>query len=96
MDGTRLARLRKTLEKLWSGKNNTRPSQLERFATAAGWAFVKRGKHPTWEKGHRTLTIPHHGGSGGAMSPYTVEAILEVFEADLGEEDEEPGGGMEG
>ena len=41
----------------------------------------KRGKEPTFVKGARPpLTIPRHPG---AMSPITVESILDMLEEDL-------------
>jgi hypothetical protein len=62
-------------------KANVESKELTRVARSVGRLPHKRGKEPTFVKeGRPPLTIPNHPG---AMSPITVDNILDMFEEDL-------------
>ena len=81
MNPGRIRRLRRRIRQVQAGKANVRSRELRSLARSVGRVPVKRGKHPTFErKGRPPLTIPIHPG---AMSPITVDSILDILEEDL-------------
>jgi hypothetical protein len=83
MDVRKIAKLRKELQKLRSGKYNLKPSKLVSFAGKVGrFRDTTRGKEPTYTSiipGVRPLSIPGHP----TINPHTADAILDVLEADI-------------
>jgi hypothetical protein len=62
-------------------KANVESRELRSIARSAGRRPHKRGKEPTFVKeGRPPLTIPNHPG---AMSPITVDNVLDMLEEDL-------------
>lgn len=84
MDQKLVDRLRRELEQLRSRKYNLKSSDLTRFAGKVGRKRdTSRGKEPTYvstvSPGARPLSIPGHR----KINPYTADAIMDSFEADL-------------
>lgn len=81
MNPQRIRRLRRRIGRLRLRKANVESKELTRVARSVGRLPHKRGKEPTFVKeGRPPLTIPNHPG---AMSPITVDNILDMFEEDL-------------
>jgi hypothetical protein len=81
MNPPRIRRLRHRIERLRLRKANVESKELRRLARSVGRWPHKRGKEPTFVKeGRPPLTIPNHPG---AMSPITVDNILDMLEEDL-------------
>jgi len=81
MNPPRIRRLRHRIERLRLRKANVESKELRRLARSVGRWPHKRGKEPTFVKeGRPPLTIPNHPG---AMSPITVDTILDMLEEDL-------------
>ena len=88
MNRKRIRDLRRRIHQYRLAKANVSYRQLRSLARAVGRVPVKRGKHPTYEMegGNRPpLPIPSHPR---AMSPITVENILDTLETDLDYEEE--------
>lgn len=81
MQVSRIRSLRRRIQRLRDSRANVRFRQLKSLAEAIGRRSAKRGKHPTFEKeGRPPLPIPNHPR---AMSPITVDGILDLLEEDL-------------
>jgi hypothetical protein len=81
MNPQRIRRVRRRIGRLRLRKSNVESKELRSIARSAGRWPHKRGKEPTFVKeGRPPLTIPNHPG---AVSPITVDNILDVLEEDL-------------
>jgi hypothetical protein len=84
MNKKKLVKLRRELRQLRDAKYSLKLSDLTRFATKVGRKEdTSRGKEPTYVSVYfpesRPLSIP----GNKHVNPYTANAILDTFEADL-------------